>query len=126
MKAGKEPFAVPSPDRTQPMTVTPGMRVVRRPIYQALYSQEGGWVREMVDRIVVAKSLGFTAFEIDVAGVKVDAPAPTPSDSPMFYISMFGPVAQQVTEGDEWKQHSDKQRKLRSEQVITIYALVVE
>lgn len=126
MNAGKEPFAVPSPDRTQPMTVTPGMRVVRRPIYQALYSQEGGWVREMVDRIVVAKSLGFTAFEIDVTTVRAEEEKKQAEPTGVMSFSIFGTYAQPVIEGDEWKQHSDNQKKLRSGQVITIYALVVE
>lgn len=121
----REPITVPSRDGAAPVEIVPGARVVRRPIFQARYGQKEGWGRELVDRIAVAKSLGFKVFEIDVTPVKVPEEAKV-EDGMTIRYSIFGITAQPVIEGDEWKQKEDTIKKLRDDMVITVYALVVE
>lgn len=125
MKPSKEPLAVPSPDRTRAVEVTAGMRITRRPIFQARVGQEGAWPREMVDRIAVAKTLGFTAFEIDVTSVKAKHAEEKVVKADYITRMYFSVIESTVVEGEEWK--GDKEKKaLRDDFVVTVYALVVE
>lgn len=121
----REPITVPSRDGAAPVEIVPGARVVRRPIFQARYGQKEGWGRELVDRISVAKSLGFKVFEIDISPVKVPEEAKA-EDGLTIRYSIFGISAAPVVEGDEWKAKEDAVKKLRDDAVITVYALVVE
>lgn len=97
-----------------------GVRVRRRVIYQAPVTKEG-WYNEMVAHIAVAKTLGFTAFEIDVTPEQQKA-----RRGMGFYFSIFGQPGR--VEGDEWKDADDEDRKARTVDVpvVTILALVVE
>lgn len=125
MNPGREPVAVRSPDgHTVP--ITKGARVVRRPIFQARFGGSEPWAKELVDRITVAKSLGFTMFEIDVTSVKVEAEVQSAGDTGYPMFSIFGTISRPVIEGDEWKRHAAVANNLRNDQVITVYALVVE
>ncbi len=98
------------------------MRVTRKPIFQTAVGN-GMWVMEMVNRLIVAKALGFSAFEIDVTPVMERIER---NDQLHVLTNIFGhAIAVQLTEGEEWK--GDAQRgELRSSCVLTIYALVVE
>lgn len=117
----REPVAVPSRDGDA-VELTRGVRVVRKPIFQSARNVDG-WSSKMVDSIAIAKTLGFTMFEIDVTAVKVEAAREGDLNSSLCNI-YFGSVARAVVEGEEWKEDANK--KLRDSHVVTVYALVIE
>lgn len=128
MSESKKPRRAPKPvaaaNRSEAQSIGEGARVVRRPIYQARYGQEGGWGRELVDHIVVAKSLGFTLFEIDVTPIQSSG-SRKQKVSDFYGLSTLWAIAAPVEEGEEWKGDA-KKSDLRKDFVITIYAVVVE
>jgi hypothetical protein len=115
-----------TPKIVEEVSITQGARIVRKPIYQWRMDQAKDGIEAALNRVVVAKSLGFTAFEIDVTMMQVPALA---KPAAVDLSSLFNPwghmIAQPPVEGEEWK-HNETRKALTEVAIVTIYAVVVE
>jgi hypothetical protein len=123
--------ALPMTDREKPQALAQGLGIKRRLIFESPMSRDG-WGNYMVQHIAVAKSLGFTMFEIDVVPARVrEAKKPEPEQQitsiDALYRSYFRTAEAQLLAGDEWKVAATTDAgKFAPSHVITVYALVVE
>lgn len=110
-----------TPRVVEEIEVTPGVKVVRKPVWQG--TGDSGW-GDLIERIALAKSLGFTSFELDVTPMQI--PEIKQQESRHFYVmDIFGrTIAQPTDEGEEW--NAAARAKTKKGLVVTVYALVVE
>lgn len=106
------------------MKITDGVKLVRRVIFeQDVNTKSDGWPSRMLQAIEVAKRIGFTNFEIDVAGAEAVQSEETPKGLVFFVSDIFGSGK---VEGDEWKEEKPAQdgKKERTPRIVRVWVVM--